>query len=60
MIALLPLQKKDFIKIKEFIEQGKIKPTIDRMYSLEQMIETHKYVEQGPKKGSVVISIFKN
>ncbi len=52
--------KADFIKIKKFVEQGILKATIDRIYSLEQIVEAHKYVEQGHKKGSVVISINNN
>ncbi len=52
--------KLDFLKIKALVEQGKIKATIDSIYSLEEMAEAHKFVEQGHKKGSVVVSVFKN
>lgn len=47
-------------EIKELLNTGKIKTVIDRKYALQQMAEAHRYVEEGHKKGSVVIEINKN
>lgn len=43
--------------LKEFIEEGHIKPVIDKVYHLEETAEAFSYLQGGRAKGKVVIKI---
>jgi len=49
--------RSDLLVLKELAERGAFRPVIDRRYTLDEIVEAHRYVDLGHKKGNVIITI---
>ena len=51
------LLAEDLKLLGELAGKGEIRPVIDRCYPLEELVEAHRYVDEGHKRGNVVIAV---
>lgn len=59
-VTMLTKEKVEYLKeVKNLVEQGKIKPFIDKTFTLNNLVKAHEYVDSGRKRGNVVIEIVK-
>lgn len=47
----------DLLFMKELVEAGKVKPVLDRCYSLSEVPEAFRYFEKGHAQGKIVITV---
>ena len=47
----------DLLALKQLAEGGELRPVIDRVYPLDDIVEAHRYVDLGHKKGNVIITV---
>jgi NADPH:quinone reductase-like Zn-dependent oxidoreductase len=43
--------------LKAYLESGVLRPVMDRCYPLDEIVDAHRYVDQGHKRGNVAIRI---
>lgn len=47
----------DLTLLKDLIEHGHVRAVIDRRYPLDAIVDAHRYVDQGHKRGGVVVTV---
>jgi NADPH:quinone reductase-like Zn-dependent oxidoreductase len=51
------LRREDLGLLGELATKGEIAPVIDRRYPLDGIVEAHRYVDNGHKRGNVVVAV---
>jgi NADPH:quinone reductase-like Zn-dependent oxidoreductase len=51
------LRREDLVLLSELATKGEIRPVIDRTYALDDLPEAHRYVDNGHKRGNVVVAV---
>ena len=57
MMGIAEAKQEDLIALAELLKDGRIRPVIDRTYSLNEIVEAFRYVEDIHAQGKVVITM---
>ena len=57
--GLRPDDKKvgDLEFLRGLVEQGALKPVIGRTFTMDEIVEAHRYVESGHKRGGAIVDV---
>ena len=50
-------RREDLVLLGELATKGEIRPVIDRIYTLDEIVDAHRYVDKGHKRGNVAITV---
>ncbi len=53
----VPVSGSDLAELVRLAEAGVLKPTIDRRYTLDEIVEAHRYLDTGRKRGNLVLTL---
>jgi NADPH:quinone reductase-like Zn-dependent oxidoreductase len=51
------LRREDLVSLGGLAAKGELRPVIDRTYALDDIVDAHRYVDTGHKRGNVVLTV---
>jgi NADPH:quinone reductase-like Zn-dependent oxidoreductase len=59
-VHLADPNEKDMKFLKKLVEDEKVRPVVEKIYPLDQIVEAHRHVESGRTKGKIVLEMVKS